>query len=244
MQAGSPALNLNNGDLVAMTDKIIQTVLDFLSRVFVYPEIVTTLIAILPIVEARLAIPIGLGLGMGYIKSWLFAFVGSSLIVPLLLLVLIPFVKWLAKTKLFHKLGEVVYEKFESKSKSVGEADEDGEVPPEIRCKRDLKKMLGVFVFVAIPLPLTGVWTGSAVASIVKLPYGKAVASVIAGNLVASLIILLLCRFFNAYINYIILALALIAIVVVLVLIVKVIVHKPKTAEAADPQEDDADKKD
>ncbi len=244
MQAGSPALNLNNGDLVAMTDKIIQTVLDFLSRVFVYPEIVTTLIAILPIVEARLAIPIGLGLDMGYIKSWLFAFVGSSLIVPLLLLVLIPFVKWLAKTKLFHKLGEVVYEKFESKSKSVGEADEDGEVPPEIRRKRDLKKMLGVFVFVAIPLPLTGVWTGSAVASIVKLPYGKAVASVIAGNLVASLIILLLCRFFNAYINYIILALALIAIVVVLVLIVKVIVHKPKTAEAADPQEDDADKKD
>lgn len=244
MQAGSPALNLNNGDLVAMTDKIIQTVLDFLSRLFVYPEIVTTLIAILPIVEARLAIPIGLGLGMGYIKSWLFAFVGSSLIVPLLLLVLIPFVKWLAKTKLFHKLGEVVYEKFESKSKSVGEADEDGEVPPEIRRKRDLKKMLGVFVFVAIPLPLTGVWTGSAVASIVKLPYGKAVASVIAGNLVASLIILLLCRFFNAYINYIILALALIAIVVVLVLIVKVIVHKPKTAEAADPQEDDADKKD
>lgn len=244
MQAGPPALNLNNGDLVAMTDKIIQTVLDFLSRVFVYPEIVTTLIAILPIVEARLAIPIGLGLGMGYIKSWLFAFVGSSLIVPLLLLVLIPFVKWLAKTKLFHKLGEVVYEKFESKSKSVGEADEDVEVPPEIRRKRDLKKMLGVFVFVAIPLPLTGVWTGSAVASIVKLPYGKAVASVIAGNLVASLIILLLCRFFNAYINYIILALALIAIVVVLVLIVKVIVHKPKTAEAADPQEDDADKKD
>lgn len=244
MQAGSPALNLNDGDLVAMTDKIIQTVLDFLSRVFVYPEIVTTLIAILPIVEARLAIPIGLGLGMGYIKSWLFAFVGSSLIVPLLLLVLIPFVKWLAKTKLFHKLGEVVYEKFESKSKSVGEADEDDEVPPEIRRKRDFKKMLGVFVFVAIPLPLTGVWTGSAVASIVKLPYGKAVASVIAGNLVASLIILLLCRFFNAYINYIILALALIAIVVVLVLIVKVIVHKPKTAEAADPQEDDADKKD
>lgn len=244
MQAGSPALNLNDGDLVAMTDKIIQTVLDFLSRVFVYPEIVTTLIAILPIVEARLAIPIGLGLGMGYIKSWLFAFVGSSLIVPLLLLVLIPFVKWLAKTKLFHKLGEVVYEKFESKSKSVGEADEDDEVPPEIRRKRDLKKMLGVFVFVAIPLPLTGVWTGSAVASIVKLPYGKAVASVIAGNLVASLIILLLCRFFNAYINYIILALALIAIVVVLVLIVKVIVHKPKTAETADPQEDDADKKD
>ena len=244
MQAGSSALSLNNGDLVAMTDKIIQTVLDFLNRVFVYPEIVTTLIAILPIVEARLAIPIGLGLGMGYIKSWAFAFIGSSLIVPLLLLVLIPFVKWLAKTKLFHKLGEVVYEKFESKSKSVGEADEDGEVPPEIRRKRDLKKMLGVFVFVAIPLPLTGVWTGSAVASIVKLPYGKAVASVIAGNLVASLIILLLCRFFNAYINYIILALALIAIVVVLVLIVKVIVHKPKAAEAADPQENDADKKD
>lgn len=227
-----------------MTDKIIQTVLDFLNRVFVYPEIVTTLIAILPIVEARLAIPIGLGLGMGYWKSWAFAFIGSSLIVPLLLLVLIPFVKWLSRTKLFHKLGTVIYEKFENKSKSVGTADEtDGEeVSDAVKRKRDLKKMLGVFVFVAIPLPLTGVWTGSAVASIVKLPYGKAVASVVAGNLVASLIILLLCRFFNAYINYIILALAIIAIVVVLALIIKVIVHKPKTEETAtDTGEDKKD---
>ena len=100
--------------------------------------------------------------------------------------------------------------------------------------------MLGVFVFVAIPLPLTGVWTGSAVASIVKLPYGKAVASVIGGNLVASLIILLLCRFFNAYINYIILALAIIAIVVVIALIVKVIIHKPKT-EASEATTNDGE---
>lgn len=222
-----------------MTDKIIQAVLDFLNRVFVYPEIVTTLIAILPIVEARLAIPIGLGLGMSYVKSWAFAFIGSSLIVPLLLLALIPFVKWLAKTKLFHRLGEVIYEKFESKSKSVGDGGEEA-VSPEAKRKSDLKKMLGVFVFVAIPLPLTGVWTGSAVASIVKLPYGKAVASVIGGNLVASLIILLLCRFFNAYINYIILALAIIAIVVVIALIVKVIIHKPKT-EAAETTTNDGE---
>lgn len=222
-----------------MTDKIIQAVLDFLNRVFVYPEIVTTLIAILPIVEARLAIPIGLGLGMSYVKSWAFAFIGSSLIVPLLLLALIPFVKWLAKTKLFHRLGEVIYEKFESKSKSVDGGGEEA-VSPEAKRKSDLKKMLGVFVFVAIPLPLTGVWTGSAVASIVKLPYGKAVASVIGGNLVASLIILLLCRFFNAYINYIILALAIIAIVVVIALIVKVIIHKPKT-EAAEATANDGE---
>lgn len=225
-----------------MTDKIIQAVLDFLNRVFVYPEIVTTLIAILPIVEARLAIPIGLGLGMSYVKSWAFAFIGSSLIVPLLLLALIPFVKWLAKTKFFHRLGEVIYEKFESKSKSVGDGGEEA-VSPEAKRKSDLKKMLGVFVFVAIPLPLTGVWTGSAVASIVKLPYGKAVASVIGGNLVASLIILLLCRFFNAYINYIILALAIIAIVVVIALIVKVIIHKPKTEAAETTANDDEDGK-
>lgn len=225
-----------------MTDKIIQAVLDFLNRVFVYPEIVTTLIAILPIVEARLAIPIGLGLGMSYVKSWAFAFIGSSLIVPLLLLALIPFVKWLAKTKLFHRLGEVIYEKFESKSKSVGDGGEEA-VSPEAKRKSDLKKMLGVFVFVAIPLPLTGVWTGSAVASIVKLPYGKAVASVIGGNLVASLIILLLCRFFNAYINYIILALAIIAIVVVIALIVKVIIHKPKTEASESTTNDDKDGK-
>ena len=63
-------------------------------------------------------------------------------------------------------------------------------------------------------------------ASILKLRYPAALAAVVAGNAVASGIILLLCVFFAEYVNIIILALAIIAILVVIVLIVKVILHK------------------
>ena len=92
--------------------------------------------------------------------------------------------------------------------------------------------MLGVFAFVAVPLPLTGVWTGSAVSAFTRLPYAKALVSVIAGNLVASAIITLLCYFFQPFIDWIILAIGIIAIAVVLVLIIKIILHKPKTPVA------------
>jgi uncharacterized membrane protein len=214
-----------------MVDQLIGATLDFLQEIFVFKQIVVTLIAILPIVEARLAIPIAFGYNLDYFQSWIFSYLGSTLIAPILLLVLIPFIKWLSKTKLFKKIGSVLYEKFENKAKSaVGDEDlsqnEDGD---KKLTKSDWKKALGVFIFVAIPLPLTGVWTGCAVASILKLKYPVALGSVALGNLVASGIILLLSIFFQPYIDYIILALAIIAVVVVAILIIKIITHKVQT---------------
>lgn len=220
-----------------MIDRLIETILDFLIRVFAYPQIVTVLIAALPIVEARLAIPIGLSLKLNYLESWLFAFIGSSMLAPLLLLVLIPFIKWLSKTRFFRKIGTALYDKFEKKSKSVKIGEESGQ--DDLAKKRtERKKMLGVFIFVAIPLPLTGVWTGCAVASLLKMKYRNALASVVAGNLVASLIILLLCRFFEPYINWIITALGVIAIIIVVLLIIKIILHKPEEKVAEDEKGD------
>ena len=203
--------------------EIADIIFEALLKVFKYKEIVVVLISILPIVEARLAIPIAIRYGMHPVTGWVLAFIGSSVIVPLLLLVLIPFVKWLAKTRLFKKVGSALYDKFEKKSESV---EKNGS---------DLKKMLGVFTFVAVPLPLTGVWTGSAVASVVKLNLPKGCLAVIAGNLVAGGIITLLCAFLpQKAIDWVILALTVIAVAVLCVLIVKIALHKPKEAEKAE----------
>ena len=87
-----------------MVDALINAILEFLQSVFVIPQIVVTLIAILPIVEARMAIPIAMEYGFSPLESWGYSFVGSTLIAPLLLLILIPFIKWLASTKLFKKI--------------------------------------------------------------------------------------------------------------------------------------------
>ena len=56
---------------------------------------------------------------------------------------------------------------------------------------------LGVFIFVAIPLPGTGVWTGSLIASVLGLKPAKAIPLVILGNCVAGFIMLMLSSIFS-----------------------------------------------
>lgn len=213
-------------------DRVAEAIFEALLKVFVFPELVVVLVSIIPIVEARLAVPIGIRYGIHPAMSWLLAFAGSAAIVPLLLLALIPFIKWLSKTKIFRKVGETIYEKFEKKSESVGDEKTS-----------DFKKMLGVFLFVAVPLPLTGVWTGSAVASIVGLKLPKATLAVVLGNLAASGIITLLSFFLSAYIDWIILALTVIAVIIVAVLIVKIVLHKSKPVEAIASKETTSENK-
>ena len=99
-----------------MLCNIAQTVTDALIKVFKFPELVTVLISILPIIEARGAIPIAYSYGIKPPFAFLYAFIGSSLTAPVLIAVLLPFVKWLSRTKIFKKLGQALYAKFEKKS--------------------------------------------------------------------------------------------------------------------------------
>lgn len=169
-----------------------QIIQDGLLHAFKFPELVTVLISILPIVEARGAIPIAFGYGISPFFAFLYAFLGSALMAPILIAVLLPFVKWLSRTRLFRKIGQTIYDKFEQKSKAITDAQEPqtddaqkksepDELSPEEKVaqkKSERKKFWGVFAFVAVPLPLTGVWTGSAVAAITRLKYPLALAAV------------------------------------------------------------------
>lgn len=222
-----------------MVSSITEVIGKAMLQVFKLPELVTVFISILPIVEARGAIPMAIGYRIHPLLAFVYAFIGSSLMAPILIAVLLPFVKWLSKTKLFRRVGETLADKFETKSNEILSKEDE----TQSKSKRDFKKMLGVFAFVAIPVPLTGVWTGSAVAAATKLPYWKALIAVIAGNLVASSVITLLCYFFSEQIDYIIWAIAIIAVIAVIALIVKIIIHKPKKAESAENDENISEEK-
>ena len=190
-----------------MIDHAINYLQELLLEWFHYPWIVVILLAALPIVEARLAIPMAIKFGYDGIA-------------PVLLLILIPFIKWLAKTRVFRRLGETLYEKFLHKSRSLKSGASDA------------KKMLWLAVFVAIPLPLTGVWTGCAVASIIRLPYLKSLVSVVGGNAVACTILAVLSALFSeTVINYIIVAIAIIAVIIVIALIIKAFTGKKSAAQ-------------
>jgi len=199
------------------------------------------LLSIIPIAEARFAIPFGMSAGMGLspLEAFGYAFFGSSLIAPILLIVFIPIINALSRTKLFSKLGKFLYDKFEKKSRSLKDsrqaeansADGDGKNKKFAVTKSDVKKMGGVALFVAVPLPLTGVWTGSAVASILKIGFVKSLIGVIAGNAVACGIITLITYLFKDYVTWITLAFFIIAVLVVLFLIIKLIIYKPSDAQ-------------
>lgn len=174
---------------------------------------VIVIIALLPIAEARLAIPIALKCGLSPFESFLYGFLGSGIAVPFLLIALIPLIKRLAETKLFRKIGTSLLERFDSKAKGINKSSE-------------IKKFLGTAAFVAVPLPLTGVWTGSAVASVLGMSYFKSLTAVILGNLLASTMVVIISAAFSEYINIIMAVFAFLAIVTALTMLIKAL--KPK----------------
>lgn len=176
---------------------------NFFANTFTNPYVATFLIAVLPIVELRGAIPFGYLYfkqeGFTLWQAFLMGYLGSSIIVPILLLLLIPFINWLKRTKCFRKMGEWLESKFARKSQKVEEkalekANKDGvELTEEQKEKKILwKKIIAIFTFVAIPLPFTGVWTGSAVAAFLKVKFKWSLLAILLGNLLAGGIITLI----------------------------------------------------
>lgn len=132
---------------------------------------------------------------LSYFVSFLVGFLGSSAIAPVLLLIFIPLIEWAKGTRLLKGVATWLENHFKKKSDSLEQKSNDkasGE-KEELRKKRiERAKYFGLFVFTAIPLPLTGCWTASIVASILKLDYKKSLLFIILGNIVAGIAITLL----------------------------------------------------
>lgn len=196
----------------------------------------TIIIAMFPIVELKGAIPVGMNadfwgeyaLSSG--KAFLFALLGSCLVVPILALLFTPIINWLKKTKVFRKLGEFLDAKVKKHSTSIVEKTEniDGVAEDKKNRKKLWIKMIGVFAFVAVPLPLTGVWTGTCVAVAIGLNFWQTVISVVLGNMVAGLIITTICAIFPQFTTILFLIVLAFVIGVVLYSIIKMLVAKKK----------------
>lgn len=158
----------------------------------------TIIISMIPIVELRGAIPFGSAVSfwgehaLPVWKSFLFSVLGSTLVCVILTFLFWPVFKWLKKTKMFKKLADAVENKLNRSSKNIND---------KVQAESNEKKIwwlkwLGVFAFVAIPLPLTGVWTGTCIALFVGLNKRDTMTSVILGNLIAGIIMMIISYFF------------------------------------------------
>ena len=128
-------------------------------------------VSMLPLIELRGAVPIGVGMGLPFIPVYLVAAFGNMLPVPIILLLVKPVLQFMAKFRVFTKLVNFVMEKGHNAGAKFGDA-----------------KYWALFTFVAIPLPGTGAWTGSLAAALLDLDKGKSLLAVFAGVLTAGII--------------------------------------------------------
>ncbi len=145
-----------------------QPLLNFLSI-----ELTVLLTAALPIIELRGAIPVGISLGLSPIHATLISLMGSMIPVPFILFTIRPIFNYLKTTKIFKKLVHRLTDKSMSKS---GKIQKYG--------------AWGLLVFVAIPLPGTGVWSGSLAAALLDMRFKWAFPAILVGNIIAAVIIM------------------------------------------------------
>lgn len=154
-------------------DSLVQTVIDAFNTK-VPRELIIFIISLLPVLELRGGMLAASALHVNMWKAFFICGIGTLLPIPLILLFIRQILDWLRNTK-FVKLVERIEEKANKKSAKVNQY-----------------KSLGLFLFVAIPLPGTGAWTGALVAALMKMRFQYAMGSIICGTLAADVIMCLL----------------------------------------------------
>lgn len=139
--------------------------------------LMTLLMAAAPISELRGAIPLALGVyGMSIPLAFTLAIIGNMIPVFFILWLLNPVQRWLSyKSRLFDRFFKWLFSWTRSRHAK----------------KFELYEELALVILVAIPLPMTGAWTGSLAAFVFGIPYKKALPLIFLGVLIAGIIVTL-----------------------------------------------------
>ena len=138
--------------------------------------IFTMLVSMLPIIELRGGLPFGVAMGLPYYLAFPFAVLGNLIPAPFIIVYIRRIFKLMRKY--MPKLNSMV-DKLEKKAHLKGK-------------KMQKYQYLGLWLFVAIPLPGTGAWTGCLAAAFLEMRLKKAMPAVILGVLTAGTIMLTL----------------------------------------------------
>ena len=136
----------------------------------------TAFISMLPIVELRGGIPFGVAAGLSVPAAYLAAVIGNLLPVPFIIVYIRRIFQWMRRH--FPRLDRMV-DALERKAHLKGRLI-------------TRYKYLGLFLFVAIPLPGTGAWTGALAAAFLDMPLRRAIPAITLGVMTAGVIISIL----------------------------------------------------
>jgi len=137
--------------------------------------LIAFLISMVPLIELRGAVPYALAIGLPVLPAYIVCIIGNMLPVP--------FIFFFARKVLVWGCDKPVIGKFFTFCLKKGEAG--GE---KLQQKAGGGLYIALLLFVGIPLPGTGAWTGTLAASILDMDFKKSILSVMAGVILAGII--------------------------------------------------------
>lgn len=152
-----------------MTDFIVEAI----TGADVGKYLATFIISMIPVIELRGAIPIGVSLGLSHAEAMGISIIGNMLPVPFIILFIRPIFRWM--TRKSGKLARLA-EKLEAKAE--GKWD-----------KIHRYQFFALTIFVAIPLPGTGAWSGALIAAVMNMRLRNALPSILLGVLIAGVLV-------------------------------------------------------
>lgn len=141
----------------------------------IYKYLIVFLVSMVPIVELRGAIPIAAGMGLPMVTSYIICVIGNMLPVPIIFLFARKVLIWGADKKYIGKFF----------SWCIDKGERGGE---KLKSKAGRGLYVALMLFVGIPLPGTGAWTGTLAASFLDMDFKKSVIACMGGVLLACII--------------------------------------------------------
>ena len=176
-----------------MTSNVSQQMIEGAAQGFVWSENIgkimgTSLLSMVPMYEGRYAVPAMIGLGMPPLFSWLLAAVASTVPMPFILLLLRPVLDWFYTLPIKPVRAFAAWlERRSERKRQRMHANQDKGLRGWLRkhVSTETIELLGLYIFVALPLPGTGCWTGSAIATLFEMPRLKSAIAIFLGNITA-----------------------------------------------------------
>ncbi len=160
-----------------MSEKIVNWIIGVfgsLAAIKFGKEILVFVISLLPILELRGGLLAASLLGLDPLPSYIITMVGNLLPIPFILWFINRILDWMRKSKHFSKIANWLDNKVEKHKSSI-----------------EKYGFWGLVLFVGIPLPGTGAWTGSLIASVLEMDRKKSFVAIILGVVMASAIMML-----------------------------------------------------
>ncbi|MBP5678298.1 MAG: small multi-drug export protein [Bacilli bacterium] len=161
-----------------MVESIVETILELLGGLKTLPfgkELMVFIISLMPILELRGGLIAAALLNLNPIESYIISIIGNIIPVPFILWFINRILEWMRKGKRLSKVAKWLDKKVE---KRKGKIEKYG--------------FWGLVLFVGIPLPGTGAWTGCLIAAVLEMDRKKAFTAAMIGIFMASIIMMLI----------------------------------------------------